>query len=191
MSGYAEHGAWCVTEAGLDEVSYLLQRCAARDVAALRRVYELQAPRLKGLALRITGSASLAEDVLHNIFLRLWQEAHRFDPSRGTGQAWLTTLTRFRAMEVVRRSGRETPVSIVPEYADGSPDALAQAIGQAQGQSLLACLGQLPAQGRQAITMAFVEGLTHVEIADAYKMPLGTLKSLIRRSLRDLRRCME
>ncbi len=180
-----------VEGAGLDELSYLVQRCAARDEAALRRVYELQAPRLKGLALRITGSAALAEDVLHDVFLRVWQESEKFDPARGTARAWLTTLTRFRAMEVVRRSGRELPTSVLPESEDESPDALALAIGHAQGRALAECLDALPRRGRDAVTLAFVRGLTHVEIAAAYNMPLGTLKSLIRRSLRDLRRCMD
>jgi RNA polymerase sigma-70 factor (ECF subfamily) len=174
-----------------DELSYLVQRCAAADEAALRRLYDLQAARLKGLALRITGSAMLAEDVLHDVFVRVWQEARRFDPERGSAAAWLTTLTRFRAMDLMRSHAREHVTAELPEREDGAPDALALSIGQAQNRRLQDCLGTLPEAGQKAIRMAFLDGLTHAQIAQRHGMPLGTLKSLIRRSLRDLKGCME
>jgi RNA polymerase sigma-70 factor (ECF subfamily) len=174
-----------------DELSYLVQRCAAGDDAALRRLYDLQAARLKGLALRITGSAMLAEDVVHDVFVRVWQDATRFDPQRGSAAAWLTTLARFRAMDLMRSHSREHATAELPEREDGAPDALALSIGQAQNRRLQDCLGTLPAAGQRAIRLAFLDGLTHAQIAQQHGMPLGTLKSLIRRSLRDLKGCME
>lgn len=178
-------------DADTDELTGLMQDCARGDRTALRRIYQLQAARLKGLALRITGSAALAEDVLHDVFLRVWQDADRFDPGRGSAAAWLTTLTRFRAMDMMRAHGREHPTAVLPDREDPSPDALSLAIETATSHRLHACLDQLPEPARRAITLAFTEGRTHVQIARAANMPVGTLKSLIRRSLRDLKRCME
>jgi RNA polymerase sigma-70 factor (ECF subfamily) len=174
-----------------DELSRLVRRCAAGDETALRELYRSQAARLKGLAMRITGSAALAEDVLHDIFLRVWQDAHRFDPHRGAASAWLTTLTRFRAMDVVRSRGREPVGAAIEEREDPSPDQLSLAMGGSDARRLHDCLQRLPSQARHAVTLAFVEGRTHTQIAEASAMKLGTLKSLIRRSLLQLRGCME
>ena len=181
----------CVAEIRGDELSALVLLCASGDTAALRRLYELQAPRLKGLANRITGNPALAEDVLHEVFIKLWQQASRFDPDRGDAHAWLTTLTRFKAMDLARKHGRERAMPVLPEHPDEAPDALMLAIGSSEERALQSCLGELPRHARDAIALAFVDGRTHTEIAAAYNMPLGTVKSLIRRSLRDLRRCME
>jgi RNA polymerase sigma-70 factor (ECF subfamily) len=169
----------------------LLRRCAGGDERALRRLYDHQAPRLKGLALRITGSHALAEDVLHDVFLHIWQEAARFDPHRGTPRAWLTTLVRFRALEILRSGARERTVDELPDVQDDQPNAYAQLLATAEGQALHACLAALDAPRRQAITLAFVEGCTHGEVAAALGLPLGTVKSAIRRGLAALKRCLE
>jgi len=180
-----------VADTEIDALSALLQRCIDGDETALRRIYDLQAARLKGLALRITNSAAMAEDVVHDVFLKIWHAPDQFDPERGSAQAWLTMLTRFRAMELVRRSGRERPTDQVPEVEDDAPDALARMMAEAEGRVLAACLHALTPRARSALMLAFNRGLTHTEIASTYNMPLGTLKSLIRRSLRDLKQCMD
>ena len=173
-----------------DELSRLVRRCEAGDEAALHRIYLLQAARLKGLAMRITGSAALAEDVLHDVFLRVWREADRFDPARGRASAWLTMLTRFRAMDVVRARGA-APVSVADEHEISLPEQLDLAMERSDQRRLRDCLDQLDPTARHAVVLAFVEGRTHVQIAEMTAMKLGTLKSLIRRSLRKLRGCMD
>jgi RNA polymerase sigma-70 factor (ECF subfamily) len=174
------------------EMAALLPRCAAGDHAALRRIYDLHAPRLKGLALRITGNPMMAEDVLHDVFLRVWQQAGRFDPARGTGRAWLTTLTRYRALELVRRAGRQVAHSEPPDVADEAPDAVARLIASTEGAALARCLSSaLDAPRRRMIRLAFFDGFTHAEIAAALGTPLGTVKSMIRRGLSALKRCLE
>ncbi len=175
----------------IEDLTALVRRCAGGDETALRRIYDQQAARLKGVALRITGSSQLAEDVVHDVFLRLWNEAARYDADRGPASAWLVKLTRFRAMEVKRRLGREQPTGDIPEVPDLAADALSVAIGQADARRLHACLGGLHERARRFITLAFVEGLSHSAIAGAAEMPLGTVKSVIRRGLLDLRRCMD
>ncbi len=174
-----------------DPLAPLLRRCATGDEAALRALYDHQAPRLKGLALRITASHTLAEDVVHDVFLHVWQQAARFDPNRGAARAWLTTLVRFRALEVLRRHARERTVEQLPDLPDDQPDAYAQMLVSAQGQALHACLAALDLAPRRAVTLAFVEGCTHGEVAAMLGMPLGTVKSMIRRSLQALKRCLD
>ena len=173
-----------------DELGRLVRRCEAGDRAALHRIYVLQAARLKGLAMRITGSAALAEDVLHDVFLRVWRDAHRFDPERGEAGAWLTTLTRFRAMDVVR-GRRLQPSGLAEQDAISWPDQLSVVMEVSDQRRLRVCLDQLEPAARHAVMLAFVEGRTHAQIAKMTAMKLGTLKSLIRRSLRQLRGCME
>lgn len=174
-----------------DDLSGLLHRCAAGDRVAFRQIYVRHAPRLKGLALRITGSQAQAEDVVHDVFLTIWREAHRFDATRGSGIGWLVMMTRFGALELVRGNGRARQAGELPDWRGHLPDALDMAMSQAARRSLHDCLAQLPPDGRDAILRAFIDGLTHVEIATAANMPLGTLKSLIRRSLRSLKKCMD
>lgn len=174
-----------------DELAPLLRRCAQGDESALRLVYDHQAPRLKGLALRITASHAMAEDVLHDVFLHVWQQASRFDPARGTARAWLTTLVRYRALEMLRRAARERPTPVLPDLEDDQPDSYARLLASAEGRALHACLTALEPARRHAITLAFVEGRTHVEVAAALDMPLGTVKSMIRRSLATLKRCLD
>jgi RNA polymerase sigma-70 factor (ECF subfamily) len=173
------------------ELAALLPRCAAGDHAALRRIYDLQAPRLKGLALRITGSAMLAEDVLHDVFLRVWQQAGQYDPARGTPRAWLTSLTRYRALDIIRRAGREIATASPPDAADEAPDAVARLVASAEGRALRRCMAALEPPRRRMIRLAFIDGMTHADIAAALDMPLGTVKSTIRRALAALRRCLE
>jgi RNA polymerase sigma-70 factor (ECF subfamily) len=168
-----------------------LRRCAARDRHAFRLLYELEAPRLKAVALRITGSAAVAEDVLHDVFVKVWNDAAGFDPRLGAARPWLTTKVRFRAMEVMRRAGREMPGLDLAESADDSPDALSRLLHHADGRALHDCLGQVEEWKRDLINGAFIKGLSHAELAAETGMKLGTVKSTIRRSLQLLRRCLD
>jgi RNA polymerase sigma-70 factor (ECF subfamily) len=169
----------------------LLCRCAAGDSAAFRQLYELEAPRLKAVALRITRSVAVAEDVLHDVFVKVWRDAAGFDPERGGARPWLTTKVRFRAMEVMRRAGREMPGLDLAESEDDSPDALAYLLRHADGRALHACLCELDEAKRDLIHRAFIKGDTHADLAAETGMPLGTVKSTIRRSLLVLRRCLD
>lgn len=177
-------------DSSADDLAPLILACASGDRAALRAIYDQHAARLKALAYRITGSAQLAEDVVHDVFIRIWQQAASFDPARGAGRAWLTTITRYRALDILRRVGREAPAEDLPEEADESPDALARLMASTQGAALHRCLAGLDQPRRRMITAAFIEGKTHAELANALNIPLGTVKSTIRRSLAALRKCL-
>jgi RNA polymerase sigma-70 factor (ECF subfamily) len=161
-------------------------------------LYEQEAPRLKGLALAICRAAPAAEDVLHDVFLRVWHQAERFDEERGSARAWLTMLVRYRAMEIMRRASREITTTghneapIEPLMAaDSWPDPLSELMRNAEGQALHACLSRLGPERAELIQRAFLLGRTHAALAAETGLPLGTVKSMIRRSLALLKKCLE
>ena len=169
----------------------LLQRCAQQDRAAFRRLYDRQAARLHGIALRITRQPALAADAVHDTFMAVWQHAASFDPARGSAEAWLTSIARYRALDIARRRVREITGVEVPEAADPEPDALARLTGGAEIAALRQCLEALEPDRRALVLRAFVDGLSHSELAQTLAMPLGTVKSTIRRALAALKRCLE
>ena len=173
------------------ELTALLTRCAAGDRAAFRALYDNQSARLHGLALRITRDPGLAADAAHDAFVQVWNQAVRFDPERGAAGAWLTSIVRYRALDITRRRVREKPGYEPPEQEDESPDALAQLVTSAEGAALRQCLEELDPDRRRLLMQAYADGLSHSELAEKTGTPLGTIKSWIRRSLASLKRCLE
>ncbi len=173
-----------------ESTNALIERCAAGDRAAFRRLYDLWAPRLNGIALRITHQSAMAADATHDAFVQLWRHADRFDPARGTAEAFLTTLVRYRALDLIRRAGREVLGLEPADEPDDSPDALAQLVTTSDGNALRRCLALLDAERRRLVIMAFVDGLSHSALAERLSQPLGTIKSSIRRALLSLRACL-
>ncbi len=168
----------------------LIARCAAQDRVAFRALYARWGGRLHGVALRITRDPSLAADATHDAFVQLWQQAHRFDREKGAAGAWLVALVRYRALDMVRRRGREVLGAEPPDEADPAPDALTLLLESADGGALHRCLGRLAEDRRRLILMAFIEGLSHSQLAERLNLPIGTVKSWIRRSLAGLRECL-
>jgi len=169
----------------------LIARCAAKDRAAFRQLYAGWSSRLHGVAMRITRDPGLAADATHDAFVQVWQRAGSFDPARGEAGSWLMTLARYRALDLVRRRGREVlGHSPVEEEPDRSPDPLSVLLTSADGGALHRCLQLLTADRRQLVVMAFVEGFSHSQLAARLSLPVGTVKSWIRRSLLGLRDCL-
>jgi len=175
-----------------------LAGCAARDVTALRRLYEHAAPYLLGVAVRIVRDRALAEDVLHDAFVKVWSHAHTFDPARGAARGWLFSLVRHQALNLVRDRLR----LVLPdeEMAQAIEDeaALAAMAGAAPaGETrvmlgrLAICLDQLDPPKRDSILYAYVDGCSHSEIAARLGAPLGSVKAWVRRGLQALKECMQ
>jgi RNA polymerase sigma-70 factor (ECF subfamily) len=173
------------------DLTELIGRCAAGDRAAFRRLYDLQSRRLYGVAMRVTRQPGLAADAVHDAFLQVWQNAGKFDARRGTVEAWLLSLVRYRALDIARRRVREVPGAEVPEEADTDPDPLARLVSSTEGAALHRCLKTLEPDRQTLLSLAFVEGLTHSELSSRLNLPLGTIKSWIRRSLAALKACLE
>ena len=175
---------------GGEETEALLDRCAGGDRAAFRLLYDRWGSRLYGIALRITRQPALAADATQEAFVQIWQQAHRFDPARGGPDAWLIGIVRFRALDIIRRRSREVLGYEAEERAGDAPDALGGLLSSAEGAALHRCLAQLEPDRRRLVIMAFVEGLSHSELAVRLHVPLGTIKSWLRRSLIFLRGCL-
>ncbi len=167
----------------------LLQRCAAGDRAAFRALYDRHAARLYAVALRITRHANLAADTVQEAFIQIWQNARHYHPERGSPEAWMTGLTRYRALDLVRRAGPAL-IPLEDEHAAESFDDLSVLDEAAEGRALRECLERLDPNRRRLVVLAFVEGFSHAELAAQFVIPLGTIKSSIRRSLATLRECL-
>jgi RNA polymerase sigma-70 factor (ECF subfamily) len=169
----------------------LLARCGAGDKAAFRKLYDSNSARMYGVALRITRSQALASDAVHDAMLQVWRNSDRYDPSRGNAEGWLVSLVRYRALDIIRKQGREITGVEMPELADEEPDVLSRLVSSAENSALGGCLQEVEAPRRRLVTLAFIEGLTQSEIASRLGQPLGTVKSSIRRALLVLRACMD
>ena len=178
-------------EAALSNLSRLLEDVAQGDRAAFRSLYDLQSSRLYAVALRITRQSALASDAVHDAFLQVWRNAARFDASRGNAESWMVSLVRYRALDIARRRGREVSDEGIPEQIDPEPDALQQLARGREARALHDCLAGLTEERRRLIVLAFVDGLSHSELAERVRLPLGTVKSWIRRGLQALRGCLE
>lgn len=167
----------------------LLQRCAAGDRGAFRALYDRHAPRLYAVALRITRHASSASDAVQEAFIQIWRNAGQFDTGRGNAEAWMTGLVRYRALDLLRRTGPRT-VDLDEVSLTEAADAVTALDDETEGRALRECLERLEPERRRLVVLAFVEGFSHTELAARLATPLGTVKSSIRRALASLRECL-
>lgn len=163
-----------------------LAACARGDRQALRRLYEEEGARLLGVARQLLKDNALAEDVVHDAFVRIWTRAATFDPRRGSARGWMFSITRHLALDFLRRRERDLPLDeqgpAVEDDAGGD--------GPLHSGRMDACLEQLAPERRACVLHAYVDGLSHAQIARRLDTPLGTVKAWIKRSLAALRECM-
>ena len=172
----------------------LMAAVAQGDKDAFARLYALTSAKLFSLAIGILKRRDWAEDVLQDAYIRVWRSAQRFDPARGTPMSWMVTIVRNSAFTMLERRGREQPSSgivEIEELASADPSPFEQAAQNAAARALLACMEELEDKQRQAIALAYYEGLTHAELAARLETPVGTIKSWIRRGLMRLKTCLE
>jgi RNA polymerase sigma factor (sigma-70 family) len=170
-----------------------LARMAGGDRAALQTVYRLTSAKLFGVILRILGERSEAEDVLQDIYLTVWQKASAFDAARASPMSWLIAIARNRAIDRLRARGnrRMDPIEAASEIVDRSPGADVALEDSETSSKLHLCLDTLAERERTALRAAFFDGNTYEELAARMSLPLGTMKSLIRRAMIKLRTCLE
>jgi RNA polymerase sigma-70 factor (ECF subfamily) len=161
-----------------------LAACARGERQALRDLYVQESPRLLGVARRLVRDTALAEDIVHDAFLKIWAGAARFDPARGSARGWMFSVTRHLALNFLRDSRREVDVEIdLLDPAEGVDS-------QVHSSRIHGCLEQLEPVRRSCVVHAYVDGYSHAEIARKLGAPLGTVKAWIKRSLTALRECM-
>lgn len=174
---------------GAVELIVLVREVAAGQESALEALYDCTCSRIYGLALRITQQRELAEEVVSDVYLQAWRGAAGFDPSRGSVLAWLMIQCRTRAIDHIRkRNSRHEQDAVVEDLKDEKtvcPQDLIQ--GTQRHVVLQKALQTLSARQRQLLSLAFYRGLSHSELAEYTGMPLGTVKTSIRRGLVSLR----
>ena len=181
-------------DANRNLIAAALARIPGGDRAALQTVYRLTSAKLFGVALRILGDRSEAEDVLQEVFVTVWRKAADFDAGRASPMTWLIAITRNRAIDRLRAtkaSRHMDPLDEANEVADSAPMA-DSALESAQDNARLhGCLDTLAADERGALRGAFFDGNTYEDLALRLSVPLGTMKSRIRRALLKLKTCLE
>jgi len=173
----------------------LIAAIARGDEMAASRLYDRHSAVMYGLALRMVGDATDAEDVVLDAFSQAWREAPRYDNSRGAVVGWLTMITRTRALDLIRARGRRAKLTQTVALQHDEPAAMGEGF-PSPDQSLedvdragavASALQVLPEAQRRAIELAFFEGLTHPEVAERLREPLGTVKTRIRLGMQKLR----
>lgn len=174
-----------------DQLAALLARIAQGEQAALESLYDLTLPRVFAVARRICVDSALAEEVTEDVYFQVWREAARFDATRAPALPWLLMLARSRALDALRRADpalpAEDPHALLEDEGSGDGDPLRLLEAFRRDGEVRGALARLPAHDRQIVALAFLRGLTHAEIAAAMKLPLGTVKTAVRRSLHALR----
>jgi RNA polymerase sigma-70 factor (ECF subfamily) len=169
----------------------LVQQLLRRDVRAFEQLYDRHSRIVYGLVLRILQQASTAEEVVQDIFLQLWRNASQYQASRGPFMPWLLTLARNRALDTLRLKSerqrrREDQTEELPHISQ-SPDYERTLDEKRRAEVVRSLMSSLTAPQKRAIELAYFEGLSHSEIAEALHEPLGTVKSWIRNGLIRLR----
>ena len=170
-----------------------LVRTGEEDRAAFRDLYALTSAKLYGVCYRICGERQAAEDVLHDVYLTIWKRAGAYEPSRASPITWLATIARNRAIDWRRAQTvrRATPLEDAPAILDTAPLVSDTMLADETAHRLHHCLDGLDERQRSAIRTAFFDGVTYAELAKRQDVPLGTMKSWVRRGLARLKECLE
>lgn len=171
----------------------MMQGIVRRDESALSALYAQYGARVYGLCMRILNNAGLAEEAAQDTFFKIWKDADKWDAQRGKLSSWILTIARFTAIDRLRKEQRQQP------QPPASLEQLQFMIGQAsvtrkadwvELERIKTCLPQLSEVQREALELAFFQGMTHQEMADYLNTPLGTVKSRVRSALQLLRRLL-
>lgn len=172
------------------DLNRLLARAAEGDLAAFRQLYDRTSGRLMAFAVRLVGDRSTAEEVLQDAFVEAWRGARTFRVERGNALGWLSTIVRYRAYDRLRR--RCPPAGeMAGDVPDDRPTAVAGLERLAERSLIRRCLDALDQVERTGLLLAFYEGASHSAIARRLALPLGTVKSRIRRALIKMRTCLD
>lgn len=174
-----------MTTAITQSLEALLVDMAAGNEQAFRALYEARADWVYAIALRILRDAQAAEDAVQEAFVKLWRTAGRFDATRGSAKTWIAIIARNAALDMGRR---RQPAD---ELDDGTMALLATDAVEPTDPKLARCLDQLPRDQAKAIVTMYTYGLSHSELSEQFELPLGTVKSWVRRGTQSLKVCME
>ena len=173
------------------ELSGLMARVAGGDRAAFRALYERTVPKLLANARRILTSKTAAEDAVQEAYVRIWQKAADYDPAIASPTAWMTTIARYAAIDVLRRGAER--VARASDDVDGVVEQLAATPSGGdplQARTLAGCVQGLPADRRAMVLLAYCYGWSREDLAGRFDHPVATVKTMLRRSLMALKECL-
>lgn len=177
------------------ELNRLLYRAAHGDEEAFTRLYDHTASRIYPVCMHLLGQREAAEEALQEAFVRIWHQASTYSAHRGGVLTWMISIARYRAIDQLRHRGRrpetdldDAPAVALTDHAPGPQEYSAMATDAA---ALSRCLDTLTAKQREAIQLAFLQGLSHDEVCGRLGRPLGSIKSWIRRGLQSLKQCLQ
>lgn len=174
-----------------DPVAQLIARCAAADRAAFRTLYRDTSAKLMGVLLRMLKERAEAEDVLQEVYTRVWLRAARFDPAKGRGMTWLIAIARNLAIDRLRARPAATSDDGLETVQDSAPRAETRLIAQGEAQRMADCFGTLEPDRAAAVRGAYLDGLSYVDLAARHAVPLNTMRTWLRRSLLKLKECLD
>jgi RNA polymerase sigma-70 factor (ECF subfamily) len=175
------------------ELVWLLAAVAKGDEAAFSRLYAATRAKLYGIVLRILRRTDLADEVMQETYLKIWHGAGQFDPLRASPVTWMVAIARNRAIDLLRRR-TEDSIEEEPDAMEGAtdnPDPLARRELGEELERLLACIGQLPPERQRLVLLAYYNGWSREQLAAELKTPVNTIKTWLRRSLLDIRECLD
>jgi RNA polymerase sigma-70 factor (ECF subfamily) len=179
--------------ATVETLEGLLDAVAKGDRDAFRALYDRSSAKLFGVVLRILRNRQKAEDVLQDVYLKVWQKAGSYDPVQGKPITWMATIARNRAIDMIRAT---RPERTLDEPADeqeifklGARDA--ENVDVSELEALRFCLGEMKEDDRNYVLLAYYEGFSREELAGRFESPVGTIKTRLRRGLVALRTCLE
>ncbi len=181
-----------------ERLAALMARVALGDQNAFAALYEQSSPHLYGVAVRIMREGSAAEEVLQEAFVSVWHHAGSYEAAKSQPLTWLTAIVRNRCLDQLRRRELDT-VTMTTDDDDGKefdlpsgdPTPVELLLAGAEAQSVRNCVETLEGGAKQAIALAFYQGLSHAELAEHMRQPLGTVKSWVRRGLERLKSCLD
>ncbi len=173
-------------------LSDLIKQIQERDQAAFGRLYDLIAPRMQALCMRILSVRAEAEEIVAETFWQVWNQADRYDPERGSVLAWITIMARSRALDRLRQRQRQANSVVLdpaPEHETVVPES--ELLQDEERRAVVDAVSALSDEQRRSIELAYYDGLSHTEIARRLDQPLGTIKSRIRLGLMRLRTALD
>jgi RNA polymerase sigma-70 factor, ECF subfamily len=174
------------------ELVWLLAAVAKGDQAAFERLYQATRAKLYGVALRILRRADLADEVIQETYLKVWNSAGQFDPAMASPITWMVAIARNRAIDLVRKKS-ELSIEEEPEVLDvaaENPHPLDKREMSEELKRLLACMGSLDEERRRLVLLAYYSGWSRDQLAAKFEKPVNTIKTWLRRALADIRECL-
>ena len=175
-----------------DGLALLLQRVAAGDRTAFAALYSATSAKLYGIVLRILKRRDVADEILQDVYVKFWERAGDYQPGRASPVTWMATIARNRALDELRKTApvslEDMPAGFDP--AGNEPDALDLLASSQDGQHLRDCLQGLEAEKREAVTLAYLDGMSRQDLSQRFGKPVATIKTWLHRSLAQLKDCL-